>query len=800
MNTNNAPSRASKKRLRISDNSNSNSNTNTNTRKKRPVPLPPLAYGSMIQTFALPPAPIPSPVPVPVPSVPAPYVPIPVPVPSAPIPVPAPVPVPSAPVPVPASQPAQSVNRPLARPAPVDLTKKVDWTWDYEKDGFKPAEVELFCRKVHTKLSSEPFSSTFPDTFLKVKYVMTKLNQFDPFRAPTGQTLEREHVQGEFKYETIKKSFEQQEGRAWNKIAVSEGLIRPGSGYDLVCINRYGGMELTTKLSSDVLAHINQLSGAIPFEAFLELLLIQRKSRFLWCFAKMALKKVGVGIFSASTINPNNIRDDIQTRKAERYWEAEMTYYTDLCMNARSGLNFMKDDMDTIETVLEEAFALAAAGNATFRCLRYFSANKLKKDIPAASVVRSLVQQLHSIDRSEALTSMFIKDASIENVQLLADSFFCAHSTQQYGTLMESLGYSMMDTLYDLATRKGDQSQDYMKFLFKLTSISKKDAKTVMIRMIVIMNKIGKGTRAQLPHILMGTVGTDTRLLYAMFELAVYAGCDKIVFFIENIKPQIGKLVTSLAVAVNDRSHPVSEYLLGEASTNSEAEVPKSGRSPIRNAHGKSFRKVSMKFRTRGRPRVDRVLACELSHRKHLLFLENVMTLLKKGTYVTHGTNVELYNFFANISGMTWGMRFNQLKTIKIVYLALNLYPIFSKLEEDEAAVNKTMTLCEGILGKNRFDTITKEEYDALRYTVGPDPQTMIEVHYMPFTREEFEGTFSTTEFANDLKRIGQKLGISVVDFFYPVKPEAKPAEPMPEPMPEDLFVNATGEFDFGQA
>ena len=773
--------------------------------------MPPLAYGSMIQTFALPPAPIPSPVPVPVPSVPAPYVPIPVPVPSAPIPVPAPVPVPSAPVPVPASQPAQSVNRPLARPAPVDLTKKVDWTWDYEKDGFKPAEVELFCRKVHTKLSSEPFSSTFPDTFLKVKYVMTKLNQFDPFRAPTGQTLEREHVQGEFKYEMIKKLFEHQEGRTWNKTAVSEGLIRAGSGSDLVCINRYGGMVLTPKLSSDVLAHINQLSGAIPFEAFLELLLIQRKSKFLWCFAKMALKKVGVGIFSASTINPNNIRDDIQTRKAERYWEAEMTYYTDLCMNARSGLNFMKDNRVTLDLALEEAFALAAAGNATFRCLRYFSVNKLKKDIPAARVVKRLTQQLHTRDRSEALTSMFIKDASIENVQLLADSFFCAHSTQQYGTLMESLGYSVMDTLYDLATRKGAESDDYMKYLFKLTSIPKTDSRMMMIRMMLIMKKMREGTRERLPqilmkevgtdtrdklaHILMKEVGTDTRVLYAMFELAVYAGCDKIVFFIENIKPQIGKLVTSLAVAVNDRSHPASAYLLGEAGTNSEVEAPTSGRSPIRNAQGKSFRKVSMKFRTPGRPRVDRVLACELSHRKHLLFLENVMTLLKKGTYVTHGTNVELYNFFANISGMTWGMRFNQLKTIKIVYLALNLYPIFSKLEEDEAAVNKTMTLCEGILGKNRFDSITKEEYDALRYTVGPDPQTMIEVHYMPFTREEFEGTFSTTEFANDLKRIGQKLGISVVDFFYPVKPEAKPAEPI-----EDLFVNATGEFDFGQA
>jgi hypothetical protein len=460
----------------------------------------------------------------------------------------------------------------------------------------------------------------------------------------------------------------------------------------------------------------------------------------------------------------------------------------------------MKDNMVTIDLALEEAFALAAAGNATFRCLRYFSVNKLKKDIPAARVVKRLTQQLHTRDRSEALTSMFIKDASIENVQLLADSFFCAHSTQQYGTLMESLGYSVMDTLYDLATRKGAESDDYMKYLFKLTSIPKTDSRMMMIRMMLIMKKMSEGTRDQLAHILMKEVDTDTRVLYAMFELAVYAGCDKIVFFIENIKPQIGKLVTSLAVAVNDRSHPVSAYLLGEAGTNSEVEAPTSGRSPIRNAQGKSFRKVSMKFRTRGRPRVDRVLACELSHRKHLLFLENVLTLLKKGTYATHGTNVELYNFFANISGMTWGMRFNQLKTIKIVYLGLNLYPIFANFEEDEEAVNKTMALCEGLIGKNRLDSITKEEYDALRYTVGPDPQTMIEVHYMPFTREEFEGEFSTTEFANDLKRIGKKLKISLVDFFYPVKAEATQPEAKPEPMPEDVFVNATGEFDFGQA
>ena len=621
---------------------------------------------------------------------------------------------------------------------------------------------------------------------------MIKINRFEPFRSPNGHVLEREQVQGEQKYEMVKKLFEQREGITWNKIALSEGLIqRAGSGYDQVCINRYGGMELTTKLSSDVLAHINQLAGAIPFEAFLELLLIQRKSKFLWCLAKVALTKVGVGIFSASTLNPNNIRDDIQTRKAERYWEAEMTYYIDLCMNQRSGLQFSSDSLRTIEIVLEETFALAAAGNATFRCLRYFSVNKLKKDTDPSTVVRRLTQQLHTMERSEALTSMFIKDASIENVRLLADSFFCAQSTNQYGTLMESLGYSIMDTLYDLATRKGEESNDYIPFLFKLTAISKKDTKQVMSRMLMIMVDIGRGTRAQLPHILMKEVGTDTRVLYAMFELAVYAGCDKIVFFIENIKPQIGKLVTSLAVAVNDRSHPVSAYLLGEAGSNSEADGPKPrDRSPIRNARGMSFRKVSMRVRTRGRPRVDRVLACELSHQKHLLFIENVLILLQKGTYRTAGVNVDLYNFFANISALTWSTRFNQLENIRFEMFVFSLFPIFATFDEDELALNKTLRLCEGVLGKKREDKLTKDEYNALRYTVGPDSQTMVEGHYLPFTKEEFEGTFSTSDFAKDLKLIGKKLKIDLIEFFYPIEAKAD----------VEVFENATGELELGAA
>jgi hypothetical protein len=290
----------------------------------------------------------------------------------------------------------------------------------------------------------------------------------------------------------------------------------------------------------------------------------------------------------------------------------------------------------------------------------------------------------------------------------------------------------------------------------------------------------------------MKDVGTDTRVLYAMFELAVYAGCDKIVFFIENIKPQIGKLVTSLAVAVNDRSHPVSAYLLGEAGSNSEADGPKPrDRSPIRNARGMSFRKVSMHVRTRGRPRVDRVLACELSHQKHLLFIENVLTLLQKGTYRTAGVNVDLYNFFANIGALTWSTRFNQLERVRFEFFVFGLYPIFAKFDEDELALNKTLRLCEGVLGKKSEDKLTKDEYNALRYTVGPDSQTMVEGHYLPFTKEEFEGAFSTTDFAKDLKLIGKKLKIDLIAFFYPVEAEV---------VVEEAFEKASGELDLGAA
>jgi hypothetical protein len=184
------------------------------------------------------------------------------------------------------------------------------------------------------------------------------------------------------------------------------------------------------------------------------------------------------------------------------------------------------------------------------------------------------------------------------------------------------------------------------------------------------------------------------------------------------------------------------------------------------------------------------VVACELSHHKQLLFIENVMGLLQRGTYRAYGTNVELYNFFANISALTWATRFNQLKSIKVRYFALNIYTVFARVDEDEDSIKQTFALCEGILRKNRDDDMTMEEYNALRFEVGPDPYSMIEAHYIPFTREEFEGGFSTTGFAKDLVQLGKKRKIELIDFFYP----EPVAQPLAEPMTEEAFENALGE------
>jgi hypothetical protein len=662
-----------------------------------------------------------------------------------------------------------------AKPSPkaVDLNKKVDWSWDTLQDGFKSEEIELFCRKVHRTLTlpfKGPFPSNFHENYLKVKLAMSFINKFYPFKAPTGQTLEREHVQGEKKYDDVKKTFELEDGMIWNDTGVSEGLIKKiGDDPDNVCINRPGRLVLTKKLSSDVLAHICQLAGAIPFEVFLELLLIQRKSKFLWCFAKNALKKVGVGIFSASTLNPNNIRDHPQTRRAERYWEAQMTYYISLCTKGNNKLKFEEDDssLEIIEKTLNETAALAAAGNATFRCLRYFSVTKLQNG--TTNALRRLTEKLHDRKESEALTSMFIKDASIENVTLLSNSFFFAHATEQYGTLMESLGYSIMDTLYELSKREGSASDDYIRFLFELSSIpsfKSKERDDMMSLMISIMIKIGKGTRAQLPLILMEYVDKDTRLLYAMFELAVYAGCDKIIFFIKTIKPQIEKMVTSLAVAVNDRSHPVSAYLLGTAGSNSEAEGPKSrgrGHSPVRNAIGLSFQPLT----GLGRSRVSRVLECDIRSQKTGVFVKNILLELKKGTYKGAGSNSYIYNFFANIGGMPWTTRFNTKKEIELYILAYNMI-IFTEEDLNDGLTDKLMTLFTRIVGKPFDQKITKAEYDAVRAKMGLSENSMVDAYYVPFTKEEFEGEFSKSEFSKTLKQVGAFLKVDVATLLYP--------------------------------
>ena len=810
MNSNNSPinTRKTKKRGRVNSNSNSNTESKPKTKKVTTEPLQ--SPRGMLNTNTKPATPIVQPFtpmpamakPLPMPATAQPLPPVPamaqpftpVPATAQPFPPMPPMAQPFTPVPAMAtpvvSVPAMTMPVSVSRPtqSAIDLTKKVDWSWDYRMQRFNKLEIELFCRKVHAKLSRDPFPLFFPDTTLKVELTMLFISKFNPFKAPNGQTLDRQHVQGEEQYDEVKKRFEYLDGRKWNETAISEGLITSiGSGPGRVCINRPGGLVLTSKLSSDVLAHICQLAGAIPFEIFLEILLIQRKSKFLWCFAKTTLKKVGVGIFSASTLNPNNIRDDPQTRTAERYWEAQLSYYISLCMIERSGLKFfMPDNMETIEHVLKESAALAAAGNATFRCLRQFSLIELSKT-EKKDIIRSLAQKLHGKKDSEALSSMFVKDASIENVRLLSDSFFYARSSRQYGTLMESLGYSIMDTLYKISQTKGKASDQYLKFFFRLTSIPNAQQIDIIIKMRDIIIKIGNGTREQLPIILMTEIGRDTRMLYAMFEMAVYAGCDKILFFIRNIKPQIGEMITSLAIAVNDTSHPVSAYLLGTSGSNSEVEdsVRSRGRSPIRNASGPSgisFRPVE----GRGRSRVSRVFECDIRNQKTALFVKNMLLALQEGTYRQAGTNAEVYNFFANICAVPWETRFNLEKYVYVKTLSYNMFLIFG---DDDNGLKTSNSLSLSIISKMldkevQMDTVlTKAEYEGIRSKLGPDPKTMVDAYYVPYTKLEFEGEFSKGDFAKTLNQIGQKLKLDVKELLYPTVSGV-----------EDVFENALAE------
>jgi len=646
------------------------------------------------------------------------------------------------------------------QPRQVDLTEKVIWVFEAKRKGFLIRHIDLFCRKVHVRLSKDPFPDNFNNVIEEVEKTMKFINQFDPFKSPNGHTLERQQVQGGVDYVDQKKFFEEREGRIWNDTAVSEGLLTSiGSGPGRMCINRPQGLVLTNKVSSDVLAHICQLAGPVPFESFLELLLIQRKSKFLWCFAKTILRKIGVGIFSASTLNPNNIRDDPRTIKAERYWETQLSYYIALCMRERSGLVFRQKPNDNM-SILQETVALAAAGNATFRCLRYFSVVELEKGIKK-NIVKSLVSPLHNQKDSDALSSMFVKEASIENIQLLSDSFFCTRSTQKYGTLMESMGNSIMDTLYALSKKDTSQKDSFVHFLFNLSSLPKNEERYYTTKIIYLFIEIKAGTREQLPLILMKGVGTNTRLLYAMFELSVYAGCDKIMFFIRTIKPQIGEMITSLAIAVNDSSHPISAYLQGTSGSNSEEE-PTRGRgastrgvSPIRNSD-LSFRPVES---GRGRSRVLRVMECDIRNQKTSLFIENILKLLRKATYNEYETAIDAYNFFVNLGAIPWTTRFSTLKEVKVLFLSNNIFPIFG---DDEKALDKSKGICETIFGIDK--TITQNQYEDFRKKIlGLDPKTNVDAHYVPYDKSMFIGGF-----AQNLKQIGKALGMDVEAVFYP--------------------------------
>jgi hypothetical protein len=148
---------------------------------------------------------------------------------------------------------------------------------------------------------------------------MTSINQFDPFKSPNTYTLLRSQVQGDEPYDVLKLKFEMEEGAKWNRVAVLCNLMTDmPSSRPRICINRPQGLTLSAKNSAVVLAHICQEAGPFPFEALLEELLNQRRNKFLWCLAYTCLKKIGVGIFSESTLNPNNIRNDPSTNAIGR--------------------------------------------------------------------------------------------------------------------------------------------------------------------------------------------------------------------------------------------------------------------------------------------------------------------------------------------------------------------------------------------------------------------------------------------------------------------------------------------------
>ena len=767
----------------------SNSNSNGSTRKNRPpqtfaaaaepdvidltqdtvgvAPVPITVFGKPLgKPFSVPvwttsplaalaPPPVPAPVPVPV--APPPPVPAPVPVPVAPPPpVPAPVPV-HVPVPPPAAAGPLVLNWDLVRYGPYHQYGA--------REGFRTQDVELFCRLVHNRLSSTPFLPNFTDTIRRVDRVMSFINQFDPFKSPNGHSLIRTQVQGKEVYDTLKLKFEVGEGSIWNRTAVAYKLmIDMPSDQPRLCVNLHQGLCLTTKNKSVVLAHICQLAGPIPFESFLELLLIQRKSKFLWYVAKTILKKIGVGIFSDSRLNPNNIRNDPSTKKAERYWETQLAYYVHRFMGQKTEDDF--DEVDDI-TVLTETAVLAAAGNATFRCLRFLSVSKLTV-AEKERIVGSLVEELGGMDNSKAFTSMFVKSANIENIKLLSDTFF-SKTDEQYGTLMESLGYTILDSLYKLSkipTRTDGHFSDYLFGLGSLTAATRTD---IMIKIRVAMGEIKDGTREELPFILMRNVGTDSRMLYAIFELAVYAGCDKIVQFIERFKPQITQLTTRIAFRATDRDNPVSGYLFGDPTSNSEGETAKRrsrkvrpelvGRSPIHKAYLK-FKEAGKGV---GRSRLLRLIESDIQNHKITLFIENILRILDRGTYKHVARNVDLYNFFVNIAAITWETRFNLLKSVPLEVMCAHIFPILMEREnfEDDSILEYSTKLCQRLFKPGKDDRVTKQQYDDLRILIGPYPETSVEAKYMPY------GFHATHDFLDEVRKIGTRIGIRVDDLFY---------------------------------
>jgi hypothetical protein len=161
------------------------------------------------------------------------------------------------------------------------------------------------------------------------------------------------------------------------------------------------------------------------------------------------------------------------------------------------------------------------------------------------------------------------------------------------------------------------------------------------------------------------------------------------------------------------------------------------------------------------------------------LFVKNILSEIKKGTYNGAGPNTYIYNFFANIGAMTWTTRFNTKKEIELYMLAFNM-GIFTGENYNEGATDKLRYLFTSIVGKSFEEKITKADYDAVRAKMGLSDETIVDAYYVPYTKEEFEGEFSKSEFAKTLKQVGASLKVDVATLLYP----------------EEVFENAQGELE----